>query len=430
MRHGQGSRLIALAAVAGAGLAATPAAANNGLNFIGAGVEAVGMGGADIAVARDPMAVDNNPAGLAAQRNTAIEQQLAVAREVHAGFSDAENAHQAPTNKTVPVGNGAGVLPLSFVPATLGFGLLAQGGSGGAFSGVTTPFGTQDQFSAKFAIAQLSFGGALQATDRLSLGASVSVSYARLDQEVFPGTSSVADPAHPFFGTTLRDASTFAPGFRLGAQYRMTDRLTLGALYIGETTLNLSGDRFSANEQALGFGQVAYRNVRLTGLAEPQEAGIGAAYRVTERLLLAADIKWLDWSDAIKNSTLTASNPDNPNAPQSVSQTMPLDWRDQYVLALGGAFDLTPQTRLWAGYNYGRNPIPASSANPLLAAIGEHHLTAGVGWRPLDGWMVGAAVEYLVPTEQRAENPNLPLASDVRVSTGYLAIHLGLRREW
>jgi len=40
--------------------------------------------------------------------------------------------------------------------------------------------------------------------------------------------------------------------------------------------------------------------------------------------------------------------------------------RDQYVVALGAALPLDPVTTLWAGYNYGRNPIPASSLSPLL----------------------------------------------------------------
>lgn len=51
--------LAALLLLTGQALAA------NGLNPIGFGAESVGMGGADLAVARDTTAMNTNPAGLA-----------------------------------------------------------------------------------------------------------------------------------------------------------------------------------------------------------------------------------------------------------------------------------------------------------------------------------------------------------------------------
>jgi long-chain fatty acid transport protein len=414
------------------GLGAPAALANNGLNFIGSGLESTAMGGADLGVARDPLALNTNPAGLAWQRSRAVEQHLAVAHEIDVGFRDSLNPDQTVTNKWAPLANAGATIPLTVLPTTLGAGVFVQGGAGGAFKNVATPFGTTDELAAKFGIAKLSLGGGVRLDDRLSLGATGSLYYSRLDQKIFPGTSAAnpANPAQPFFGTQLRDATGLAGGARLGLQYRASDLLTIGATYVSKVDLPLASHRFTVNESALGLGQVTYSDTHLKGLAEPQQAGIGAGYRITQRLLLALDLSWLDWSDALKSSTLTAGSPSNPAAPPSLSTTAALNWRDQYVVALGAAFDLTPATVIWAGYNYGRNPIPSATLNPLMAAIGEHHFTGGLGWRMAPGWFVGAALELLVPNEAGSTNATLPLGSDVRASDGYIAVHAGLRVEF
>jgi long-chain fatty acid transport protein len=60
----RGGSWLRLAIALGAMTAAFPSAASNGLTLIGTGTESVGMGGADVAVARDTTALSTNPAGL------------------------------------------------------------------------------------------------------------------------------------------------------------------------------------------------------------------------------------------------------------------------------------------------------------------------------------------------------------------------------
>ena len=79
-----GRKVIALRWIAllCAGISAS-APASNGLNLIGFGTESVLMGGADVAVARDTLALNTNPAGLARIRS------LPDGRTVH--LSDVAN---------------------------------------------------------------------------------------------------------------------------------------------------------------------------------------------------------------------------------------------------------------------------------------------------------------------------------------------------
>ena len=411
-------------------IAAGQARANNGLDFIGAGLESFAMGGADLGVARDPLALSTNPAGLAWQRAIAVEQELAVAHELGVGFSDTLNGQRTVANIWAPLANGGITLPLTLAgrPVTLSSGLFLAGGSGASFKNVVTPFGTTDRLSAQFGILKLSAGGAVAVTDRLSIGISGALYYAKLNQKLFPGTSALV-PGGAFFGTTIPSATSISSGVRIGLQYKLDERATVGAIYNSQVELPLSGDHLIADESAIGLGAVTYSHVHIKGFSEPQEFGAGIAYRVTDRLLIDADLRWLDWSAAMRNLRLSASGPNRLGAPASLASSSALNWRNQVVLSVGAAYELSPDLTMWAGYNYGPDPIPSSTLNPLLAAIGEHHLTAGVGWRFAPGCMVGTALEFLVPTREDSTNPSLPLGGDVSASTGYLAVHLGFRAQ-
>lgn len=105
-------------------------------------------------------------------------------------------------------------------------------------------------------------------------------------------------------------------------------------------------------------------------------------------------------------------------------------WRDQWVLAAGTAWQPVERLTLWAGYNYGRNPIPNDHLTPLLANISQHHVTAGTGWRLAEGARLGLAIEYQFPNDVDYDNAELRLGSDLRARTAYVALHLGLGLAW
>jgi long-chain fatty acid transport protein len=188
----------------------------------------------------------------------------------------------------------------------------------------------------------------------------------------------------------------------------------------------LRDGRVDVDQAALGRGKVRYDGLKLEGLAQAQELGIGVAWQVTPKLLVAADLTWIDWSDALRTTSLRASDPGDPQALPVLRLGSTQDWRDQYVIALGTAYQPGEAVTLWAGYNYGRNPVPDRHLSPLLASIYEHHLTAGAAWQPREDLRLGLAVEYLVPNEVRYDNPELPFGPDAKARVAYAAVHLGL----
>ena len=66
------------------------------------------------------------------------------------------------------------------------------------------------------------------------------------------------------------------------------------------------------------------------------------------------------------------------NGGRGIDYTVELDWKDQFVVAVGTAVAVNEWLVLRAGYNYANNPI--SEDFILGNSIGtEEHLTAGAG---------------------------------------------------
>jgi len=409
-----------------------PALATNGLNVIGFGGESVAMGGADLAVARDTTALNTNPAGLAqiAQRRVDFYGSAAYTIDVHHRDS---LGNDEGVDKNLFFGGDAGcAVPIAGGRVAVGIGIFGQGGAGIVYDELNTPFGTRDELSNEYGIARITPGVALRVNDALFVGASAVITYAQSKQRFFPETSffDANDAAQAFFGTRLDDMEAVDAGFKVGAMLRLGIRVTLGVAYTSQVDLELDGGELVSNQTAAGFGKVTYRDVTLSGASQPQEVGVGAAFQANETLLVSAELSWLDWSRAAQRSRLRARDPDGPAASPVIAQDTPLNWRDQYVVALGVAYDLDEHTVLRAGYNYGRNPIPAETLSPLLPNIAEHHLTAGAGHQLTDHWRIDAAFEYQLPNEVTYTNPDLPFGPDAQEHQEFAAVHVMVSRQW
>jgi long-chain fatty acid transport protein len=423
---------VAVAVLALLCLVPAPAYPTNGLNMFGFGAESIAMGGADVAVARDTSAMNTNPAGIARIPGNATDGYAAIAYPLSVSHRDRFGNDLEVSNRLAYLGGGGFTRRLGDGPWTVGIGFFAQGGAGNVYKNVATPFGTTDELSSLFRIAKLTPTVAYRFDEKLSLGVSLHVAYADIRQKVFPETSyfDPADPSRTFFGSEVKDMNGFGFGAKLGAMYKVSDRVTLGAVYTSKMDLKLRDGTLVANMSAVGIGKVTYRDVRIDGMALPQEVGVGVAVRPVRPLLVAVKVAWIDWSGALKTSTLRASNPDNPAAPSRLALPSTLNWRDQYVFAIGIAYDLTEKAILRAGYNYGRNPIPAKSLNPLMAATTEHHATFGAGYAFSPEWQLSGAVEYSFNNKVKYDNPELPFGPGAEEESESIAAHVMLSRRW
>lgn len=389
------------------GMWAGPSAATNGMEMIGTNPRSTGMGGADVAADSDAGAVSGNPALICGCAPSSASIGFTVLMP-KLGMTSMGGANDIDGEDQVFVMPQLGyVHRVGTSPVTLGIGLYAQGGMGVDFKNVDTGMGTKDELTSQVAFMRLNPIVSYQATDWATLGATVMVGYAQNKFEFFPNTYSVGfdgtgGTGDDFAGMRVKDLSSFGAAARVGAQFKVGPQVRLGATYTSETDLSL--DEGSAT---LNFGQMkAEYDAKMDDFTWPQEAEFGIAYLPIPGLTIAADAKWINWSDAIKQPVLKLSNPDTAGVPESIEIPFGMNWDDQWVYAVGVEYAINQMHTVRVGYNYGKSPVPDDSLNPLFPATVEQHMTVGYG-ATVGKWVFDVAYEHAFENEQANQTANL-----------------------
>jgi len=115
---------------------------------------------------------------------------------------------------------------------------------------------------------------------------------------------------------------------------------------------------------------------------------------------------------------------------QSFSESIPLNWKSEFVYRAGMEYSVTPNLDLRAGYCYGGSPVPDSTLTPMTAAIMEHTLTAGLGYH-WDRYRVDVAYQYDIPATQNIATSGLLSGeysnSSIKVSAHVFALTTTVR---
>jgi long-chain fatty acid transport protein len=334
-------------------------------------------------------------------------------------------------------------------PFAFGFVLEPVSGGGGAAHFRTPVFTGGERETSNLVVLGASLGFSFRVHSRLTLGLALTGLYASLDQKGLAGGTGGSqtqgfvrnfqngklDTQDPFFllngkpttwGSVLSAASapnTFSSAIvdlqgaqgwggsgTVGLLWQATDQLSIGASYktpgfltplVGKAYLDASAGTsagtsgldaiqsdFLANHLPEGGAHIGGRfDARLSGLRMPETAGVGAAFWPIPRVLLALDLKWIDWRTAFNTIAVNLTNGNGQDLAEilsnqtggSLRSRVLLRWHDQVVVAAGGAVAVTDWLRLRLGYNYGNDPVPGRTEGPFTPATVEHHGTIGFG---------------------------------------------------
>ena len=204
----------------------------------------------------------------------------------------------------------------------------------------------------------------------------------------------------------------------------------MGIAYTSSSSMNFSGNQFFVDFSALGLGKVNYDNLSITGQRQPQEFGLGVSFQVNKQFLVALEGNWIDWSSALNASNLSATNPDNLLAPPNISIDIVDGWHDQWVWSTGIVYETLSGMVVRGGFNYGRNPIPDTSLNPLLAAIIERHLTFGVGFKLDNKWQLNSGLQWEFKNSAISSSISNPTGGGSVESSTAISIILSISNRW
>lgn len=414
------------------------AAATNGFNFFGFGAESVGVGGADVALVRDTSALVINPAGLGHIDGRQADVQLDPYHTIDVRHSDSLGNDDRSTPREGGFGSLAYAQRLGSTNLHAGAGIYVAGGLGFGYDDLDSGFGTTGDIANRFNIFRLAPGIAWNTTKGLTLGASLSLNYAMARQKFFP-ESSVLNPLdlqQSLFGSRIDGLKGFGAGVNVGLRYALgpSEDWIFGLAYRSKSKIDLHGGTLTVNYDALGAGKITYRDVTLDGVVIPQDVQAGVMFKPTKKWKLLGEVTWIDWSSAIREFHLNATEPERNPLPlvimDEIDQRQELRWRDQFVMALGIMYEPSANWRASAGFNYGRQPVPRRNLTPLIAAIPEKHFTLGAGRRIGDKWDVQIGVTYIGKTSVDYQNPSTRISADARETHETVALSLGMSRTW
>lgn len=288
---------------------------------------------------------------------------------------------------------GLGVSPISGLEGNWNY-LDVPGGIGGI------SYGTLEHES-RFVALRFAAGLGWQVTDEWSLGLSVGAVRSEIDFNapfIFQTNPALANAKVDLD----MDTDGWAPSVEFGSIYRAAPNWTLGARVKLPVTLDNKGDAdvdFSAQLPPLGFGGAPplseYEARARTQL--PLTIGAGASWQATDRLSMGLWVDWHQWSKGYDTFEVDLSDGSNGvingAIGADVSDRIPLEWHDRFVVSLGAEYELNSEWTIRGGWRYGKSPIPGNLVTPLNGAILEHALTAGASWNRGD-WQVDFAYGY------------------------------------
>lgn len=405
-----------------------PTYASNGINLLGFGPQSIGMGSADLTTVSDSTALVINPATLSLINSRQFDIYAVNISSFNSNHSDMFGNDIDDIVVDGTFANLGYVHPINKkVVWAIGFNVL--GGVGTEIQNMNTAFGTTDEFSSITSVVGFVTGLSFKLTKKTVVGASLILNSSRTEQKFFPNTS-FSNGNQTFFGRHIKDVGTTSFSFKLGLLHHLSPETKLAIAYKSKTDLSSDNGTATFDMTAIGLGKVTYSQVNLAGFDQPQELGIGISHQFTKSWLVAGEINWLNWNHSITTASISASNPDNAFAPLQINAGLPLNWKDQYVFALGASYDMGKNRKILFGINLANNPVPAENMTPSLSAIATKHITAGYLHPFNTHHSINVAAEYQLKETASYTNNNLPFGQNTSIEFDIFILHLLYSYRW
>jgi long-subunit fatty acid transport protein len=288
-------------------------------------------------------------------------------------------------------GNAAEIAPIpSFfyvrpLSERLRFGLSSTAPLGGGVD-----YGSD--FVGRYAIRDVTLAGlaltpalAYRVTDKLSLGAGISLLYTTLDQSIAIRRGA-PDPALDA-RVKFEDLDDWGVQAVLGLTYALSDRLLLGIVYRSEADTDLEGDvKFEGlrNPQLLA---ALPRDVKISW-TNPQWLEAGLRYRMDDKTQLYFNVGWQEWSKFSDNE-LSFRN--------DQVQVLDRNWDDTWHAGIAAVRVLSPNSLVSIGLAYESSPVKDEYRTLDFPVDEQWKLSAAHGWKHSDdmSFSVGGTLSFV-----------------------------------
>ena len=402
--------------------------ATNGYFVHSSSVKSQGNAGTSIAYFQDALTIANNPAGL-----SWVGQRVDVGATLFRPDRSAEiKGNQMPqgypnANGTYD-GNGREyfVLPelgLNYqINPDVALGLAIYGNGGMNTNYKQNPFAAYGNTgTAGVNLSQVFVSPAVswKFTEHQSIGVAANFLYQQFEAKGINGFAGFSQDGENL-SNKGHDSST-GIGARIGwsGQF-LEDRLTLGASYSSK----INADRFEKYQ-----GLFAERG----DFDVPESYAIGAAYKVTPKLLVAADVQRINYSDVDSVGNTFDVNQIMQGHPFGSEQGPGFGWDDINVYKLGVSYQAHPNLTLRAGYSHSDQPVQSDQTflNILAPGVIQDHISVGATWNVDKRQELSIAYTHALEEEVKG-NQSIPAAfgggeANLKMSQDILGIAYGYK---
>lgn len=259
---------------------------------------------------------------------------------------------------------------------------------------MTVPFGMGTEYDDNWVLANRGISAtvltfdfnpnvAWKVSDKLSLGAGMSIQYAQADLKMaqIPGMLN-----------SEIDADSTAWGFNVGLMWSPLDNLRFGVSYRSRINHNADGD--------LELSGLASQTLPVTTLdatatiSTPAWAMATAAWDVNDLLSLYATFRWTDWSsfDELKINTKVPG----------FGSTVTNKWQDTYLFSVGTDLRFTNWWTFRAGIGYETSPIDDPRFRTAIIPDADRWWFAlGSAFQATDNMQIDVSAAWLHGTGER-----------------------------
>ena len=336
------------------------------------GIEAVARGYAFAATADDLSAMYYNPAGLALQKNPAIENGLY--------YLTPSTSYTAPSGTAFEERQRSFALPFAYaaVPikdVVVGVSAYAPFGLSSDWDPKVSTFSTLATYNA-LVYRRYAATVAFALTPEMLVG--VSVQYDRLHADLGRALGFLPKGGDKFNYTGAGTGYSW----NLGLLYRPAPEHSFAFTYQASNTMKLDG--------VASYDPIAPAEAAKLDWVFPENFVFGYSWRPTRQWNFEFNYDWTKWS---RLNVLTLR--------RAISGPLPLvlGWTDSAYYCAGATRNLADNWHVSAGLCYSENSVPDATYSPSLPDYSKWIWNAGIG-RKWNQWRVTSVIQYS-PTTSR-----------------------------
>jgi len=445
---------------------ASPAWATDTFTLEGYGAISRGLGGAAVSLDVGPAGIMSNPATLSLSTDSQdpdLDSQLLIGLDMIAPdvnvYDNITGAKAA--SRTRSRNRGPYFAPqLAYIRRsgkfTFGVGAFAQGGLGveygknsflsNGLSGAPTGLDISSRMFAFDIPAAVS----VKVNDRLTIGGSIAAVWiglnlnkqlqadqvgsliggGRVSGSLGPVLGGIPGLDAVHFGLTrnsflLNGADGWGLGGRFGFTYKLTPSTTIGGAYNFETNVADLKGRATLTAVSTVAGQIPLAGkIRVRDFQMPARLSIGITQRFGPQFLITAEYQRAFWKHAMKNIDVGFE----ADAGGDINVLLPQNYRNQDIVAIGGAYEMGPMT-FRAGGRFASQATPGATLLAIVPGIPKYHASAGMTYKLGKRHAIDFAYSHAF--KERVSNDGLPNTSQpISITHSQNNISIGYRRTF